>query len=323
MNNDIQIQAYEFPSEELIMELARANEGPTDKVFAGVKNCAVVNKMYSDYFAIFARDELGKIVGFAHFIQNENEKSLWFYPDIWVAKPNRRQKIATRLINKGLKKLADKGAKYLYCTVSPKNKASLALQKSLGFQQRHIEKFDYLGLDGLTMFRRPVSGNYRVVPLIPGSMHVVAVRNMLADNETAEALHFQKTDAENRRALFNEINSLFMEAEKAGEFNFIIEKGVVPAAWLKLNGFGNGQAWISILIVAKDFRRCGIGEFAVRFAEEFIKSKEAGTVKLYTTEDNTAAQSLYEKCGYILSGGKKDFADDLTEQTYLLYEKNI
>lgn len=84
------------------------------------------------------------------------------------------------------------------------------------------------------------------------------------------------------------------------EANFIIRKGIVPVAWLKINGLQNTNrmAWISMLVVHEKFQRHGIGSFAVRFAEDFVRSKGFQTLGIHTTADNIAAQSCYQKLGY-------------------------
>lgn len=56
-----------------------------------------------------------------------------------------------------------------------------------------------------------------------------------------------------------------------------------------------------MLVVDPAFHRKGIGSYAVSYAEEFLRDMSKSIIKIHTTSDNTPAQKLYEKCGYILS----------------------
>ena len=86
------------------------------------------------------------------------------------------------------------------------------------------------------------------------------------------------------------------------EKNFIVYKNNLPTAWLRVNGLGNNDiAWISMLVISVKFQRQGIGTYAVKFAEEYIKSKGFKKVGIRTTEDNFAAKVLYKKCGYVIT----------------------
>ena len=41
--------------------------------------------------------------------------------------------------------------------------------------------------------------------------------------------------------------------------------------------------------------------YAVSYAESFLCDMGKSIIKIHTTSDNTPAQRLYEKCGYILT----------------------
>lgn len=83
------------------------------------------------------------------------------------------------------------------------------------------------------------------------------------------------------------------------EKNFILFFGNKPAGWLKINGLdGNDTAWLSMLAVAPEYQRKGLGTAAVSFFEEYIYGSGFSSAGIHTTEDNSAAQSLYKKCGY-------------------------
>ena len=89
-----------------------------------------------------------------------------------------------------------------------------------------------------------------------------------------------------------------LEFKDEGEYNLLIYKGTLPCAWLKLNGFEGDKAWISMLVVAKNMHRQGMGAYAVRYAEDFMRDRGIGRVSIHTTDDNIPAQKLYKSCGY-------------------------
>lgn len=83
------------------------------------------------------------------------------------------------------------------------------------------------------------------------------------------------------------------------EAHFIIHKGAMPVAWLKLNGISDGETgWISMLAVDPPMQHKGAGKYAVGFSEQFFRSIGKKKVGIHTTDDNIPAQNLYKKCGY-------------------------
>ena len=86
------------------------------------------------------------------------------------------------------------------------------------------------------------------------------------------------------------------------ERNFIIYRGSIPLAWLRINGLlSNESAWISMLVVSNNYHRRGIGSYAIEFAEEFAKQKNFRKIGIHTTADNILAQNLYRKHGYTVT----------------------
>lgn len=100
-----------------------------------------------------------------------------------------------------------------------------------------------------------------------------------------------------------------ISAGDTDERHFLIRKGAVPCAYLKINGLESGDdiGWISMLAAEPAFQRKGIGTYAVCFAEKYLQNMGKSVVKIHTTCDNIPAQRLYEKCGYSLldDGGDK------------------
>lgn len=134
----------------------------------------------------------------------------------------------------------------------------------------------------------------------------------IVTNQTAQyvAMLYDKNIAalHGKEIPYSEWRSL-ISAGDTDERHFLIRKDAVPCAYLKINGLESGDevGWISMLAVEPAFQRKGIGTFAVRFAEEYLRNVEKSKVKIHTTCDNIPAQRLYEKCGYTLSdeGGDK------------------
>lgn len=87
--------------------------------------------------------------------------------------------------------------------------------------------------------------------------------------------------------------------EDTDEKHFILFFEETPAGWFKINGLdGKGTAWLSMLAVAPDYQRRGLGSAAVAFFEKYISGRGFSSAGIHTTEDNSAAQKLYKKCGY-------------------------
>ena len=122
--------------------------------------------------------------------------------------------------------------------------------------------------------------------------HVVFVHAAMRANEAV--LHAGDIPLEEWRAC--------LLADDPDEAQRIVLCDGTPAAWLKINGLcGRETAWISMLVVREDFRRCGVGSFAVRFAEDFARARGFAAMQIQTTADNTAARRCYAKLGYTIT----------------------
>lgn len=108
------------------------------------------------------------------------------------------------------------------------------------------------------------------------------------------------------------------------ERHFLILKGAVPCAYLKINGLeSDGAGWISLLAVKPVFKRRGAGEYAVKYAEKFMRSMGKTEVRIHTTNDNIPARGLYEKCGYSISEHITYVTGDGVKRQGLTYSKKI
>lgn len=132
-----------------------------------------------------------------------------------------------------------------------------------------------------------------------------------------EALH-------GNEIMFDEWNKLLSSGD-TDEKHFLILKGAIPCAYLKVNGLesGNTIGWISMLAVEPAFHRNGVGEYAVSYAEEFLRNMGKSVICIHTTEDNIPAQRLYEKCGYVISERCELTTGDGVKRTGYTFSKQI
>ena len=140
---------------------------------------------------------------------------------------------------------------------------------------------------------------------------------LLCNKEITETLHIEPIP-------YKDIVPIYEHYWKndVDEQNFIILYNNDRAGWLKINGLdGADIAWISMLVIAPEYQRKGIGSAALQFAEQYIKDKGFNFVGIKTTKDNIIAKNLYLKCGYrIVSDIPNQSADSYSRY---VFEKNI
>lgn len=108
------------------------------------------------------------------------------------------------------------------------------------------------------------------------------------------------------------------------EKHFIIFCEDKPAGWLKINGLdGNSTAWLSMLAVAPEHQRQGLGTAAVEFFEEYISNRGFSSAGIKTTEDNHAAQNLYKKCGYKVTDRSENVMGDGSKMMSYTFFKEL
>ena len=133
-----------------------------------------------------------------------------------------------------------------------------------------------------------------------GSNSILSVKQ--ADINDAEFV--EKIFSQNKAVLHAEnigINQWreILTAKDPDEIHFIVYKDVTPVAYIKINGLQNPlEWWISMLIVATEHHRQGIGSFALSYAEGFVKLHNIKSLKIQTDVDNIPAISCYLKSGY-------------------------
>ena len=125
---------------------------------------------------------------------------------------------------------------------------------------------------------------------IPFLTHLMSYKQIQA------AIHIGDTDIAYWQKAFN------VWAADNDEENYIIWQDDKPAGWLKLNGFNDTDiAWISMLVIAPEYQRIGLGSYAVDYACELIKNRGYKSVGIHTNKENTAAHRCYEKCGFTIT----------------------
>lgn len=83
----------------------------------------------------------------------------------------------------------------------------------------------------------------------------------------------------------------------------------------KICGYGGlwnicGEADITDIAVHPDFRRNGIGEGILGELISYCKDNDCTKLNLEVRESNFPAQRLYEKCGFIRDGERKNYYEN-------------
>ena len=307
----ITIRVSEYLSEKLALQISNSLWGQSDIV--GLRSTIYSFKSKTDYFNVIAQNSSGDFVGRVCCMQNIDDSTLWYYGDLFVVEDHRRKHIAEKMITTAFDVLKDKGCKTVRTYVDPENTPSLELQKKLGFTEKPYQRFNDLINDGDLMFEKQFGQIYNAVN-VQNKFDVKIVADLY--NKNLQVLHGDKISyGEWCRAVLN---------DDTDEQNFLICRGIMPVAWLKLNGLDNADiGYISMLAVGPKYKYKGVGTFAVKFSENFLRDKGKKTVCAQTTSDNLPAISLYEKCGFVEVSRTKAVCDDNNELTKIMFEKNI
>lgn len=87
--------------------------------------------------------------------------------------------------------------------------------------------------------------------------------------------------------------------EDGDEEDYIIYYGSEPAGWVKLSGLESGECgWISMLVIAPEFRGHGVSRECIRLAEEIFTEKGINTAAMHVYRSNEAAEKCCLSCGY-------------------------
>lgn len=307
----ITIRISEYLSENLALQISETFWGQSD--ITGLRSTLYWFKSETDYFNVIAQNSSGNFVGRVCLMQNIDDPTLWYYVDLFVVENYRRRHIAESMLATAFDVLKDKGCKTVRTYVEPENTPSLELQKKLGFVESPYQTFNDLLNDGNIMFEKQFGQIYNIVT-VSNKFDVRIVADLYEKN--LQALHGNKMSYDEwYRAILN---------DDTDEQNFLICRGLMPVAWLKINGLDDTEVgYISMLAVESKYQHKGVGAFAVEFAENFLRDKGKQTVCVQTTSDNLAAIRLYEKCGFVEVSKAKAVCADEAELIKIMFKKNI
>ena len=289
MNEIITIQISKFLTDELAREIARKQWKSDDPIWVNRSRQYIFDELMNgnDCSGVVATASDHTVIGRLHCVRNETDPRLWYYGDLFVIPEYRRLGIASRMIRAALDHLSELGAARLRCYVEPENTASRSLQLSVGFSEKAFETFNDFINDGEIMYEAQVPDNLTVIPAAENEAYFVW--SLFAQNK--ELLHAEDIG-------FNEWRELLSVCD-SDKKHFMICKGALPVGYLKINGSNSAdEALISMLFIAKDFRRRGIGTFAITYAEKYAKQRGFKSLAVQTDEDNLPAQNCCLKCGY-------------------------
>lgn len=317
------VKIVKYPDDTLLHSIAGQHGEIADKVMRGMTKVISAAHYHSDFFCTVKYNDNGEVIGYASFIRSSSQPSTWLYTDLWIAPEYRRQGYATEIVNTGREYLSELNAKTLLCTVAPYNEASLNLQKHLGFEQIETQAFENFETDGLLMFKMNLPMNFNIVSLADNFNHLAFICDLLTEPSNVSALHLKRKSENETRQFYKKMREALIVGAAEDESSYIVRKGVVPIAWLKLNGLSNDGLWISMLIVHKKYKNLGVGMFALNFVEEFALSTQRRHIYVHTTADNLIAQSLYKKAGYLVVGETNHQNEDKTESVRYTLHKEI
>ena len=309
----ITIQVSKYLTNELAKKIALAQwHSDAPEWVNRIRRMTYGDDYSADCFEVVALDQRDEVIGRLYCIQNEQDKQLWYYGDLFVVSEYRRMGVAKRMIRAAIDHLVELGAKVLRSYVAPDNAPSIALQKSVGFLEKPYRKFNDLIHENEAMFELALPSPYTVIPA--GAEEAPFV--MIFYRQNMEALHGAPISLEEWRDI--------LSAEDEDERNFLICRGCMPVAWLRVNGLLNDDmAWISMLVVSDRHHHKGIGRFAVAFAEDYVRERGFRRMGIHTTADNLPAQALYAQCGYVITERDECEGGDGTRQMNLTLIKEF
>ncbi len=289
MKEIISIKISKFLTNDYVTQIAQKQWGSQNPEWINRSRQYVFDELINnnDCFGVVAVNSNEEIIGRMHCVKNESDPKLWYYGDLFVEKEYRRNGIASRMIKTAVDHLSEIGASELICYVEPQNTASRNLQLSIGFTERTFMNFNNFICDGEIMYSLNIPTCYSVIPAIINEAYFVRVLFVL----NRDALETDDIS-------YSEWKTL-LSANDNDEKHFLVCKGAVPVAYMKINGLASkNNAWLSMLFVAPQFQHQGVGKFAIDYAEKFVIQNGFGRLSIQTTSENTPAQNLYKKCGF-------------------------
>lgn len=307
------VKMIRYPDDAILQSMTKRHGNMADEVIRGLTNMISAAHYHSDFFCAILYDNDCEMIGHANFTRSSVEPAKWFYSDLWILPEYRRQGCATQIVSAARRHLSELNAKTLLCTVEPDNEASLKLHKSLHFEQIETQPFEDFEVNGLTMFQSDIPMNFNIIPLADDFNHLVFICDLLTQPSNVLTLHLKEIPENEYHQFYKNIKETLIYSAPDNEKNYIIRKGIVPIAWLKLNETDKDSLWIKMLIVQDRYRRLGVGTYALQFAEKAALSARRRHIYTHIASDNVIAQSLYKKVGYTIVEENRHQYEDKTE----------
>lgn len=118
----------------------------------------------------------------------------------------------------------------------------------------------------------------------------------------------ERTEEEKKKNKNRDFNAKFSELEHQDFYVFAALCDNRFVGWIafiynpKIGRLEKGVIYIDELWTSPSFRRRGIAQELMGKAFEYQKETGAIEIRLYTGDDNIAAQELYKKCGLKITG---------------------
>ena len=289
MKEIITIQISKFLTNELVEQIAQNQWKALTPQFTNRSRQYIFDELINsnDCFGVIATTSKNQVIGRIHCVKNESNPRLWYYGDLFVTPEYRRNGIAKQMIHAATNHLSEMGATTLRCYVKPDNIPSRNLQMSLCFLEKPFESFNDFTNDGEIMYELDIPNSLTIIPATKNEAYFVRI--LFAQNK--DILNSGNISLSEWREI--------LSVENPDEKHFLICKGALPVAYMKINGLLNtDKAWLSMLFVAKDFQYQGIGSFALNYAEKYVKERGFDVINVQTDKENIIAINFYSKFGY-------------------------
>jgi ribosomal protein S18 acetylase RimI-like enzyme len=308
----ITITAFDYLTAELAEKIALLQWNTKEPRFVNaIRHLLYEGKTNSDCFNVVASNSQGDVVGRLYCLQNMSDPHLWYYGDLTVDVRYRRLHIASQMLLSAINTLQDRGCRVLRTYVEPGNIPSINLQRKFGFAEKSYEPFDWLSNEGQLMFEKELEPYNAVLATVDDAAFITVIYG-----ENVEALH-------GRSIMYSEWQEL-LSAENPDEAHFLINRGAMPCAWLKINGLPDPcTAWISALAVEPRMQRQGCGTYALRFAEEYIRNSGKRKIRVKIAGDNIPAVNLFRKLKYNLADHCEFTTGDGKKRKGYTFEKTL
>ena len=241
MKEIITIQISKFLTNELVEQIAQNQWESSSPQFTNRSRQYIFDELVNgnDCFGVIATTSRNQVIGRIHCVKNESDPCLWYYGDLFVTPEYRRNGIAKQIILAAINYLSEIGATNLRCYVNPNNVPSRNLQVILGFSEKLFEPFNGFINDGEIMYELDLPSPLTVIPATINEAYFVRI------------LFAQNRDVLNHGNITLSEWKEILSVEDPDEKHFLICKGALPVAYMKINGLLNtDKAWLTVVIVS-------------------------------------------------------------------------